>query len=183
MDFEEPYKEAGFSNPHSNVDRVGLGRLLDKIDRHNSSVPVVGYNSGRYDINLIKGYLMRSICALEKEQFSFVVKRFNNMMCIQTSSFHFLDICNFIASGFDYARYLNAYGCSADNGFFPYELMDCLEKLLFPSLPPIEAFNSSLLNTAMSLCTVWPVLDMRTFRDFLVRYKNLDVETFLEAIE
>ncbi len=188
-DLEEPYKDAGFSNPHAYANRAGLCQLLDRIDKHISSIPVVGYNSGRYDMNVIKGYLMRSICALEEEKFSFVVKRVNNMTCIQTTSFRFLDICNFIAPGFDYARYLKAYGCSADKGFFPYEWMDSLDKLAHPSLPPIEAFNSSLRGTTMSpedydLCRkVWSGRDMKSFRDFLVWYNNLDVEPFLEAIE
>ena len=188
-ELEKPYKDAGLSNPHAYANRAGLCNLLERIDGHISSVPVVGYNSGRYDINVIKGYLMRAICALEKESFSFVVKRVNNMTCIQTTSFRILDICNYIAPGFDYARYLKAYGCSADKGFFPYEWMDGLEKLSYPSLPPIEAFSSSLRGTVLSpadyeMCKeVWRVRGMRTFRDFLAWYNNLDVEPFLEAIE
>lgn len=118
----------------------------------------------------------------------FVVRRANAVACLQTEFLHFLDILNFLAPGFSYAAYLKAFGCSVAKGFFPYEWMDCLEKLENRELPPREAFFSSLNGTSLSeedygICLdVWRVQGMKTFRDFLVWYNNLDVEPFLEAI-
>ena len=67
--------------------------------------------------------------------------------------------------------------------------MDSLEKLNHPFLPPHEAFYSSLTNKNISkeeyqYCQqVWASNKMRTFRDFLVWYNNLDVKPFCDALE
>lgn len=67
--------------------------------------------------------------------------------------------------------------------------MDALDKLEETSLPPHEAFYSSLKNTNISdkeyaYCEqVWEENEMQTFKDFLIWYNNLDVVPFLEAVE
>ena len=82
-----------------------------------------------------------------------------------------------------------AYGCSQEKGFFPYEWVDCISKLNSTYLPPAEAFYSSLKRKHISsdeyeVCVhAWSVLGMKTFKDFLVWYNNLDVEPFLEAMK
>ena len=68
-------------------------------------------------------------------------------------------------------------------------MVDSLDKLNFPTLPPPEAFHSTLSGTDItdeqySYCQrVWNDNNMDTFRDFLVWYNNLDVVPFLEAID
>ena len=74
----------------------------------------------------------------------FVVKKANNMCCIETDFCRFLDIRNFIAPGYSYAKYFKAFNCTLKKGFFPYEWMDTLDKLKHTTLPPIECFYSSL---------------------------------------
>ena len=67
--------------------------------------------------------------------------------------------------------------------------MDSLEKLEHPSLPPHEAFYSTLTNKHISkedyrYCQqVWSTKNMQTFRDFLIWYNNLDVQPFCDALE
>ena len=74
-------------------------------------------------------------------------------------------------------------------GFFPYEWMDFLEKLEHPSLPPHEAFFSTLKHKNISdedyQCyqQVWSKNNMHTFREFLIWYNNLDVQPFFDALE
>ena len=52
--------------------------------------------------------------------------------------------------GFSYDKFLKAYECPQTKGFFPYEWMDSLEKLEHSSLPPHEAFYSTLTNKNIS---------------------------------
>ena len=110
------------------------------------------------------------------------------MTCVDTDKFRFLDICNFIAPGFTYDKYLRAYGCEQTKGFFPYEWFDCLQKLDANFLPPASAFNSSLRDSKITASDyeycldVWERLGMKTFREFLIWYNNLGVQPFLEAI-
>ncbi len=110
-------------------------------------------------------------------------------MCIKTDHLRFLDVTNFLAPGFSYSMFLKAYECPQTKGFFPYEWMDSLEKLQHPSLPPHEAFFSSLTNTNVSTeeyqyCQkIWSEKNMQSFRDFLIWYNNLDVQPFCDALE
>ncbi|GFO23695.1 hypothetical protein PoB_005020000 [Plakobranchus ocellatus] len=113
----------------------------------------------------------------------------NEFMAISTPMLKFLDITNFIAPGFSYAKYLAAYEVEEQKGFIPYEYITSLEKLEETSLPPREAFYSSLRNSELSqqnydyLCQVWRDNGMRNLRDLLVWYNNKDTRPFIEALE
>ena len=119
----------------------------------------------------------------------FVNKRKNTFMCLSTDQLKFLDMTNYIAPGFSYDKYLNAYGCEVTKGHSPYEYMDCLERLDDTTLPPKEAFFSRLKNEGItdedyaSCQEAWRHNDMTTLRDFLVWYNNRDVVPFLQAID
>jgi G:T-mismatch repair DNA endonuclease (very short patch repair protein) len=100
-----------------------------------------------------------------------------------------VDILSYLAPGFNYDKFLRAFGCSVMKGFLPYEWIDSLDKLEYPELPSHDAFYSRLKQENItaedySYCLrVWKENDMQTFRDFLVWYNNRDVVPFLEAIE
>ena len=100
-----------------------------------------------------------------------------------------MDVTNFIAPGSNYAGYLKAFGVVEPKGLFPYQWVDSLDKLKFESLPPQEAFYSTLKKECISdedyeFCKrVWLEEEIRTMRDFLVWYNNCDVKPFLKAIE
>ena len=117
-----------------------------------------------------------------------VIKRQNTYMCLYTDKLKFVDICNYLALGYSYDKYLTAYGCELQKGHFPYEYMDNLRKLDDCALPPQAAFFSRLNNEGISdadyaRCqAVWHDNGMTTLRDFLVWYNNRDVIPFLEAI-
>ena len=175
--------------------KLQLLRLKKKLDQYLWEMPVIGFNSSRYDINVIRKFIFReSECAeLDKENdtsgFDFVIKRNNAYMCLKTARLKFLDICNYLAPGYSYAQFLQAYECVARKGYFPYEWFDNREKLDVSELPPQAAFFSTLRNTNISddeyqyCLDVWQSENMQTFRDYLVWYNNLDVEPFVEAIE
>ena len=110
-------------------------------------------------------------------------------MCLYTDKLKFVDICNYLAPGVSYAKYLTAYGCELGKGHFPYEYMDDLQKLEDRVIPPQSAFFSQLKNEGISdadyaRCqAVWHDNQMKTMRDFLVWYNNRDVIPFLQAID
>ena len=109
-------------------------------------------------------------------------------MCLKTSNLKFLDITNYSAPGLSYDQFLKAYESKQTKGYFSYEWIDSLEKLTSPTLPPPEAFHSTLYGTNITeeqyeYCQlVWNDDNMETFCEFLVWYNNLDVVPFLEAI-
>ena len=148
-------------------------------------LPVVGFNSGRYDLNAIKKFFVPLLI----HNNAAVIKRQNTYMCLSTDQLKFVDICNYLAPGVSYDKYLKAYGCELQKGNFPYEYMDDLQKLEDRVLPPQSAFFSQLKNEGISdadyaRCqAVWHDNQMKTMRDFLVWYNNRDVIPFLQAID
>ena len=154
-------------------------------------LPVLGFNSGKYDKNTIKRvFVPTSIHNSDNEHASwFVSKRQNYVMCLSTDKLKILDMVNFLAPGYSYDKYLKAYGCDLQKGHFPYEYMDDIVKLEVCALTPQEAFYSRLKNEGISdedysLGQVaWRDNQMKTMRDFLVWYNNRDVIPFLQAID
>lgn len=84
---------------------------------------------------------------------------------------------------------MRAFDVQECKGFFPYQFLDSVEKLIYPELPPHDAFHSTLKNVNISdddyaFCQrVWKEKEMTTFRDFLVWYNNLDVGPFVQAVQ
>ena len=182
---EKRFASAGLSNGCMYKRRAGLCGIEKEFIKWIKRVPVVGFNSQRYDINVIKQPLMS--CLLH--DIDFVVKKNDALTCVQTERLRFLDAINYISPGFSYAKYLTAYGVEECKGVFPYEWLDGLDKLAFPSLPPREAFYSSLTQKNVSeedyalVSLAWSTHGMKTVRDLLIWYNNLDVVPFLKALE
>ena len=164
-----------------------LKKLRDRLEEYLKELPVLGFNSGKYDLNAVKEFLFPVL--VENEEVLFTIKRNNNFMCLKTEHLRFLDVTNFLAPGFSYDMFLKAYECPQTKGFFPYEWMDSLDKLQHNALPPHEAFFSSLRNENISTedyqyCQqVWSNNNMQTLKDFLVWYNNLDVHPFCDALD
>jgi len=66
---------------------------------------VFGFNSSSYDIPLVKAHLMEYLLYKIK----FVILKGKSFTCLTTAKLKFLDIKNYIALGFDYAKFIKAY--------------------------------------------------------------------------
>ena len=150
-------------------------------------LPVIGFNSGHYDLNVVKKFFIPYMLK-GNDKTRFVIKRQNTFMCFSTTNQKFLDVTQYLAPGVSYDKYLKAYGCELQKGHFPYEYMDDLHKLEDRALSPQAAFFSRLKNEGISnddyaRCqAVWRNNQVTTMRDYLVWYNNRDVTPFLEAI-
>ena len=185
---EEVEVEESKTNPYKTL----IGQLLGWLHQ----LPVIGFNSGRYDLNVIKQFFIPYLLKPSKQdneeeeadETRFVIKRQNTFMCFATKKLKFLDITSYLAPGFSYDKYLKAYGCELQKGHFPYEYMDGIGKLEDRALPPQAAFYSQLKSEEISdadyaRCqAVWHDNQMTTMRDYLIWYNNRDVTPFLEAI-
>ena len=171
------------SKPHP------LEKLIESLLNYIRRVPVIGFNSGRYDINLIKREFHSFFTEREERIEMKTLKRFNQYIAIYTQHTIFLDMFNYLAPGYSYANYLKAFLKKDLKGFFPYEWMDDVRKLNNTSLPPRSAFYSSLTRQTISkedykLCQdVWNKEQMQTFKDYLIHYNNKDVQPFIAAIQ
>ena len=106
-----------------------------------NQVPVLGFNRGKYDINMIKEYF---VGVLADPYDVNAVKKDNSNMFLATSKLKFLDVHNYLAPGLDYDGWCKANGCSLEKLKFPYEWLDSYEKLSHVGPAPHEAFYSHL---------------------------------------
>jgi len=148
---------------------------------------VLGFNSGKYDLNLIKEYFVDQITDTTRKVK--VAKRANQNMFLLTPGVRFLDVMNYLGPGTSYEAWVKAYGCDLKKSWFPYEWFDSPEKLNYPGLPDYPDWYSKLKNkfllTQGELVECKKIFEergMKTFGDWLEYYNNLDVEPFAEAL-
>ena len=156
------------------------------INQWCSQVPVVGYNSGRYDLQLIRKYF---ITHLGQENI-LSDKKQGRIMYMNTPQFKFLDITNYLSPGITYNKWVKAYGAKQTKSWLPYEWFDSTDKLDYKGLPPYWCWYSQLRNSfALTPANykeckrVFQERGMQTFGDWLEYYNNLDVTPFLETLE
>ena len=141
-----------------------IGQLLGWLPL----IPVIGFNSGKYDLNVIKQFSVPYLLKQSKQdndddkhedigeddddddETQFVIKRQDTFACLPTKKLKFIDIVNYLAPGFRYEKYLKAYGCELQKGHFPYEYKDGIGKLEDRALSSQEAFYSRLKNEDIS---------------------------------
>ena len=176
-----------FTSSQALAHQKSLKGVREKLEAYCQQMICLGFNSSKYDMNLIKSHLAMHL-NMDKES-CFTVKRNNQYACLSNKTLKFLDITSYLSPGINYSKFLKAYDVNEDKGFFCYEWFDDVTKLDHQSLPPHAAFYSSLKQTNISaedyaFCQkVWRDHDMKTFRDFLVWYNNLDVGPFVKAVE
>ncbi len=190
---------------HQNDEKL-ITEKINSIKSGYAQVPLIGFNSGKYDINIMKKYMFGVLAQLNSEieietKVDSVIKKANGYMCVATKSFKMLDICNYLPAGTSYASYLKAYLgeckcedkirclCGLGKGLFPYEYLSSFDVLNQTTIPPKEAFNSTLKNSSISdddyarVQFVWNHYGMKSIKDLLIWYNNLDVVPFVDAIK
>ncbi|GMF19315.1 unnamed protein product [Phytophthora lilii] len=174
-----------------------ISKDLEILHQILDQTPVIGFNTGNYDINLIKNELFS---AIGTENIKYVIKN-GGYMAIATNTYKMLDMINCVPPGTSYDKYLATYlgGCRCDDkirctcelskGVFPYEYITSFDVLNETELPPKSAFYSKLRCSNISddeykhVQFVWGHYGMKTLKDLLIWYNNLDVGPFIKAIQ
>ena len=94
-DVEERYfppDPEGFPTPHGNI-------IMSWINQ----VPVVGFNSGHYDLKLIRKYF---VPVMTQDHGIFAAEKNSRIMFINTPKFKFLDVMNYLAPGITYDKWV-----------------------------------------------------------------------------
>ena len=113
-----------------------------KIEEWCDQVPVRGFNSGRYDLNLIREHFAERLSDTTGKVR--VAKNGKKIMFLLTQEFRFLDIINYLGLGTSYKKWTKGYECTAEKSWFPYKWFDTPEKLDHPRLPDYPAWYSRL---------------------------------------
>ena len=152
-----------------------------------NQVPVFGFNSGRYDINMIKEYFVKNLAGISDVN---VAKKENSYMFLSTPKFKFLDIKSYLAPGLSYAAWCRAYGTELQKLVFPYEWLDSFEKLNHKGPVKYEDFYSSLKGGEtisqeqyQNFCEEFRKRGCETMEDWLEEYNLAVVKPFINALE
>ena len=89
-----------------------------------NQVPVIGFNSGKYDINMVKEYFVRGISYKEEDECNedvFAAKKENEYMFLTTPKFKFLDVKNYIGPGLSYDAWFKSLVYRLEKLMFLYE--------------------------------------------------------------
>jgi hypothetical protein len=185
----DEYEELNYIDefdPRVNTYRDDFGLL--NLNQYCNKVPVLGFNSGKYDINLNIKEFMNEIH--KRGNIDFVIKNGNTFKALMANNFIFLDICQYLPAGFNLDKYLNAFNPNGEQkSIFPYEFLGSYEKLDY-SIDELskDDFHSSLKNSDISEKEWESFLEnktkfqWKTVRDLLEYYNNLDVKPFLQSI-
>jgi hypothetical protein len=185
------YLECQIHFAKNDKDKIKAVKKLDRFMKWLREVPVVGFNSAKYDANIMKMYLSGALTKYDKPEEGEVTPLKTNSMyrVITSKSLKFLDVANFLAAGVSLDKWLKAYKCTMTKGFFPYEWLDDYNKLDQDHLPSYNEWYSSLKGKNISLddynycIDVWNENGMKTMKDFLRWYNNCDVIPMVEAID
>ena len=125
------------------IQKNQLFDLQESLERHCNVLPVFGFNSAKYDLNLIKLYLL-PILVNERDVEPTVIKKGNQFISFKFGDIQQLDIMNFLGGATSLDSFLEAYKTSEKKGFFPYEWFDHPDKMQNTEFPPYDAFYSEL---------------------------------------
>ena len=78
----------------------------ERIKQWCEQVPVIGFNSGRYDLNLIRKYFLSH---LGQDKVDSGEKQ-GQIMYMKTPQFNFLDVTNYLSPGISYDKWVKPYG-------------------------------------------------------------------------
>ena len=174
--------------PESKDDRVQLPYNVRNLWRNwVEQVPVFGFNSESYDINMIKEFFVKDLAEISNVN---VAKKGNSYMFLSTPNFKFLDIKSYLAPGLSYAAWCRAYGTELQKLVFPYEWFDSFDKLNHKGPVKYEDFFSSLKGGItisqeeyQNFCDEFSKRGCVTMEDWLKEYNLADVKPFIDALE
>ena len=136
-------EERDLSTQFLQMQKNQLIDLQEHFERYCNVLPVFGFNSAKYDVNLIKSYLL-PILVNERHIEPTVIMKANQFVSFKFGDVQLLDIMNFLGAATNLDSFLRAYKTTETKGFFPYEWFDCPEKMNNKELPPYDSFFSIL---------------------------------------
>ena len=117
--------------------------LQDHLERYCNVLPIFGFNSAKYDLNIRKSHLL-IVLKTERNTEPTSIKKRNQLISLKLADFQLLDIMNFLGGATSLDSFLKAHKTSETKGFFPYEWFDHLNKMQNTELLPYDAFHCKL---------------------------------------
>ena len=150
---------------------------------------MIGFKSGKYDLNMAKEYFVKEISYNKEDGCSedvFAAKKENNYMFLTTSKFKFLDIKNYIGPDLSYDAWCKSMGWRLQELMFSNKWLDSYKKVSHAGPVSYEDIYSSLKPTITrdkyeQFLKSFKENDCTTMGDWLRLYNVADVVPFVEA--
>ena len=117
--------------------------LQESLGRYCKVFSAFGFNSAKYDPNLIKPFSL-PILVNERDIEPIVIKKANQFISFKFGEIQLLDIMNILGASTSPDSFFKAYKTSETKGFFPYEWFDHPDKKQNTKHPLHDAFYSKL---------------------------------------
>ena len=102
------------------IQKKQLNDFQESLERYCNVLPVFGFNSANYDLNLIKSYLLACLVN-ERKIDPTVIKKANQFISFKLGDIQLLDIMNFLGGATSLGSFFKAYKTSETKRFFRHE--------------------------------------------------------------
>ena len=117
--------------------------LQEHFESYCNTLSVFEFNSAKYDISLIKSYLL-PILVSERQIEPAVIIKANQFVSFKFGDVQLLDNMNFLGGATSLDSFFKAHKMEETKKFFTYEWFDNHENLNTKELPPYDSFFSKL---------------------------------------
>ena len=138
-------EEKDLSTQNLQLQKNQLVDLKQHFERYCNVLPVFGFNSAKYNINLIKSCFIL-ILVNERDIEPTILKKANQFVSFNFGDIQLLDIMNFLGGDTSLDSFLKAYKTGETKGFIPYEWFHCPEKMNNKNFPSYDSLHSILRN-------------------------------------
>ena len=114
--------------------------LQESLKRYCYVLPVYGFNSAKYHLNLIKSYLL-PILVNERVIEPTAIKKAKQFISLKFDQTQLLHIMNFLGGASSHCSCLKAYNISETKRFFLYEWFDHPDRMQITELPHMKPFT------------------------------------------
>ena len=117
-DLDDCDNETCTSTQFLHIQRKQLTDLQEHLERFCNVLPIFGFNSAKYDLNLIKSYLLPNFVN-ERNIEPSVINKANQFIWFKFGDIQLWDIMSFLGGETSLDSFLEAYKTSETKGFFP----------------------------------------------------------------
>ena len=122
--------------------------LQGSLERYFNVLTAFGFHSAKYDLKLIKSYLL-PILVNEREIEPTVIKKVNQFISFKFGDIQLLDIMNFLGGATSFDSFLRAYRTSETKRFFPYEWFIPQTKCRIQNFPHMTPFTVNFVGVTL----------------------------------
>ena len=139
-DLDDCDNEICTSTQFLQIQKNQLIDLQESLERYCNVLPVFGFNSAKYDLNLIKSYLL-PILVNERDIEPTVIKKANQFISFKIGDIQLLGIMNFLGGATSLGSFLKAYTTSEKKDSSPTNSLITLTKCRIQNFPHMTPFT------------------------------------------